>query len=82
MADAATDNPLLTLSYQTDLASSSYTTLGTLAETTSWQSKPLRLDVRSEGMAFKIAQTNASSDTRFYSLEAEQMPMEQSRRPR
>lgn len=82
MSDAASDNPTLTVSYNLDLAGTSYTSIGTLAETTTWECEPLSLDQSSEGFQIKVAQTNASADTRFYSLEVEQEPMEQSRRER
>ena len=83
MADAASDNPALTVSYTTDLAGSSYTALSpTLAETSTWECEPLELNQRSEGFQIKVAQSNASADTRFYALEVEQEPMEQSRRER
>lgn len=83
MTDAASDNPTLAVTANIDLAASSYPiSVGTLAETTTWECEPLTLDQRSEGFAVKVQQSNASADTRFYSLEIEQMPMEQSRRER
>jgi hypothetical protein len=70
--DAASDNPTLTVSYLTDPATTNYTTLSpTLPETTKRERK--RLNIGSplvEAMAFKIAQTNASSDTRLSSIAA------------
>jgi hypothetical protein len=80
--DAASDNPALTVSYLTSPEATSYTALSpTLPETT------VRTRVRraigttpSYGIALKIAQSNASSDTRGYSLEADVRPLEGSRR--
>lgn len=80
--DAASDNPALTVSYLTDPASSSYTALSpTLPETTGRDRKRRALgSVPAYGYAFKIAQANASSDTRLYALEADVGLHEASRR--
>lgn len=71
--DAATDNPIQTVSIiPDDPASTSYTALTpTLPETTARARKRVPVGKQSYGIAFKIAQSNASSDTRLYSLEAE-----------
>jgi hypothetical protein len=82
MADAASDNPTLTVSYTEDLAVGAYTSLGTLAETANWKAEPLRMDTRSEGFALRITQSNASAYTKLFAFESEQMPMEMSRRER
>lgn len=80
MTDAATDNPALTVSIAEDLATGSYTALtDTLAETTLREREELDVRVASEGIAVKIAQTNASAVTQLYSLEAETMTSEPSR---
>lgn len=80
MADAATDNPTLTVSRATDLAAGSYTALSTtLAENTVHARKRLPLRVASEGVALRIAQTNASSQTLLYAVEAEPLTGEPSR---
>lgn len=86
MRDAATDDPTLTLSYVTTPESSSYTSITpTVAESTAWN----RVG-RSFGpsgarggkiiplLGLKVAQTNASSDTRLYLLEGEYETIEQS----
>jgi hypothetical protein len=82
MSDASSDNPILTVSYTEDLAQGAYTSLGTLAETDVWKAVPLRINMRSEGFALRVAQSNASSSTKLFSFEVEQMPMEMSRRER
>jgi hypothetical protein len=80
ISDAASDNPTLTLSYQTDLVSSSYTALSTtLAENTAHERERVPLRVKSEGVQLKIHQTNASAETRLYGLEADVMAQEPSR---
>jgi len=80
LADAATDNPVLTVSRSTDLAVGAYTALSsTLAENTVHARKKLPLRVASEGVALKIAQTNASAQTLLYSVEAEPLTSEPSR---
>lgn len=83
MTDAASDNPTISVGYQKDVASSSYTTLSeTLPETSRYLSAPVALGLRSEGLGFKFSQTNASADTRIYVVESELQPMEPSRRYR
>jgi hypothetical protein len=69
--DAGTDNPLQTISYIDSPEETSYTALDTIPETTEITRvhRPLNKTVR--GMAFKVAQTNPSSDTRHYGLEVE-----------
>jgi hypothetical protein len=78
--DAATDNPTLIVSYLTSPESSSYTALSpTLTETTEITKTALDVNDDGYGFAFKIAQTNASSDTRLYALAADLHPREGSR---
>ncbi|MBI3936418.1 MAG: hypothetical protein HY323_05530 [Betaproteobacteria bacterium] len=78
--DAATDNPTLTASYLTSPEATSYTALSpTFAETTARTRKRVALPKAAYGVALKVAQTNASSDTRIYALEAEISPSEASR---
>jgi hypothetical protein len=79
--DAGTDNPTQTVSYLTDPAGTSYTALSpAFTETTSRDRKRRQISgPQSHGMAFKIAQTNASSDSRIYALEAEVEAKEGSR---
>jgi hypothetical protein len=71
LTDAATDNPTLAVSYLTDPSSSTYTSLATLTENTAigWDKIPVRFAAR--GMAFKLAQTNASGDTRINAILAD-----------
>lgn len=86
LRDAATDNPVLTASYITEPEGSSYTTVKdfngasrTLPETTRFTRD--RRDIRkmAEGIAFKVAQTNASATTKLYELELDARPVEKSR---
>lgn len=78
LRDAATDNPTLTLSYLTSPEATSYTAVSdfggsgyTLSETTAFTR--IRRNVRKSayGVAAKLAQSNASADTRIYRLEAD-----------
>jgi hypothetical protein len=73
--DAASDNPTLTISYITSPESTSYTAVTgldgnayPLPETTAYTTATRRIFKSSRGIGFKIAQTNASSDTRGYEL--------------
>lgn len=78
--DAASDNPTLALSYVTSPEATSYTSIsGSFAETTAQTRarKPLRFSA--EGIALKLAQSNASSDTRIYSFSIDLHAREQSR---
>lgn len=76
--DAASDNPVLTVSYITSPESTSYTNVTDysgssypLAETTEMTRVKRRLHFAALGVGFKIAQTNSSSFTRIYRLELE-----------
>lgn len=78
--DAASDNPTLTVSYVESPESTSYTALGTsFAETTAQTPRRFTLGQSNHGMAFKVTQANASSDTRFVRLRAEVHEREGSR---
>jgi hypothetical protein len=78
--DAASDNPVLTVSYITSPEQTSYTALTpTLAETTGYTRAAVQLDTPLNGIGVKITQTNPSSDTRIYALEADIQPRERSR---
>lgn len=78
--DAATDNPTLTVSYIDSPEETSYTALTpTLSETTGFTRKRIPIRKSAHGLAFKIAQINASSDTRGYTLEADVHSRELSR---
>jgi hypothetical protein len=79
MRDAASDNPILTVSYIQN-PEDSYTALSTtLAESTDMNRARLPLDFRSFGVAFKVAQTNASSTSRFYAVELDSHTTESSK---
>jgi hypothetical protein len=69
---ATADNPYLTVSYIDSPEETTYTALApTLTVTTAITRKHLPLNKSARGIAFKVAQTAASSDTRFYGLELE-----------
>lgn len=87
VTDAASDNPVLTLSYQPDVASASYTTIGTtITETSGTETRKIPISatslggVRAEGLSLKIAQTNASADTRINHILADVLAQEPSKR--
>lgn len=69
--DSASDNPTLTVSYITSPEATSYTSLTDSRETTAKTRKRNRMGFASDGVAFKLAQSNASSDTYLYRLEAD-----------
>ena len=78
--DAASDNPVQTISYITSPEATSYTAISTtLAESTARTRNRLPLRFNAEGIGLKVAQTNASSDTRIYSIEADVHVREPSR---
>lgn len=79
--DAATDNPILTVSYVTSPEATAYTDLGTtLAETSAYKRSRIPVNLAVGGIGFKVTQTNASSDTYLYGLELEGHSQEKSRR--
>jgi hypothetical protein len=80
--DAASDNPAQTVSYLTSPEATSYTALSpTLTETTAMTRVRRSLGAApTNGIAFKLAQSNASSDTRLYAIEADVHGQEGSRR--
>lgn len=70
LRDPGSANPTLTVSYILSPELTSYTALSpTLAETTAIGRKVLPINKTGRGVAFKIAQSGASSDTRFYSVD-------------
>jgi len=87
LRDAASDDPTLTVSYVTNPESTSYATLArTLAETSDFTRAGRSFGVSGErggkralSLGVKVAQTGNSSDTRIYTLEAEQEANEGSR---
>jgi hypothetical protein len=77
--DAASDNPVITVSY-TKTPQGSYTALGTtLAETADYFRARIPLRFPADGIAFKFAQSNASTDTRLYALQTDVHSREPSR---
>lgn len=72
MTDAASDNPTFTVSYATDLESSSYTALGsTLSENSAVSRVRIPFGVGSEGVSLKITRVNASARFELYALESD-----------
>lgn len=79
LRDAATDNPVYAVSYATT-PEGAYTGISaTLPETTAMTRKPLDVNRAGLGVAFKIEQSNASSDSRLWDLELEGHEREASR---
>ncbi|MCR4340514.1 MAG: hypothetical protein NUW01_11605, partial [Gemmatimonadaceae bacterium] len=79
LADYATDNPTVALSYVKTPEATSYTAItGSLAENTAEDRKSKSLGFASDGVAFKLARENAG-DWRLSSIEADVHPREQSR---
>lgn len=75
--DAASDNPVQQLSYAKSPELTSYTNAGTaMPESTQMKRDHRSLGFASEGVSFRIQQTNASSDTRIYAIEADVVPRE------
>lgn len=87
MRDAASDNPTLTLAYTTTPESTSYTNVtqfdGTtafvLAETSAYERAKRKFSLPAHGLGLKLTQTNASSLTRIWGIEAELWGQEPSR---
>lgn len=79
LRDAASDNPTLAVGYSTTPEDTSYTSVGTLFETSEFTRKRMPLRFSGQGMALQIAQTGNSSATRIYDLEADAHAREQSR---
>ena len=70
MSDAASDAPTLQLSYLLSPEDTSYTALDpTMAVTTDITRAHFPINLSGYGIAFKIAQTGPSADTRVYTLE-------------
>lgn len=80
LRDAAADIPTITISYATDPGATSYTALArTLPATTKYTRSRRDLGFNANGLMLKVAQTNASSDTRMSGFEAEYSAREASR---
>lgn len=78
--DAASDNPTLAISYVESPEQTSYTAVsGTFGESTAQLPARKTLGQSNYGMAFKVVQANASSDTRLVRLRAEVHEREGSR---
>ena len=75
---AATDNPTMAVSYIKN-PEDAYTSLATITETTNKSRQKIPLRVSSDAVGLKLVQSNASSDTRIYALEAEVSRREGSR---
>lgn len=70
--DAGSDDPTQTISYIDSPEETSYTALSpTIAETSEVTRVHRSINKSVRGIAFKVAQTNPSSDTRHYGLEVE-----------
>lgn len=78
VSDYASDNPTLTVQAVWTPESTSYATLGTVSEGTTYGRHRFDMNKRAPGVGFKVTRTNAG-DTRIYSLEAEMYPLERSR---
>lgn len=76
LRDSGSDNPTLTVSYIDSPEETSYTAAdgGTLPETSAIEREHRFVNQPVRGIAFKVAQSNPSSDTRFYELAAEFQP--------
>jgi hypothetical protein len=78
--DPGSANPVLTVSYIDSPEETSYTALSpTLAETLELTKDHLALNLPARGIAFKVAQSNGSSDTRIYGLGVHAIPREGNR---
>lgn len=74
LRDAATDNPQLQFAYVTTPEATSYTTVGTVPETTTQARVRLGFGGPYRGIGLKITQTQPSSETKLYMTEAEYAP--------
>jgi hypothetical protein len=79
LTDFGSSNPTIAVSYITSPEATSYTSLGSLVETTSYDRKRLQLGGRYYGLGFKLARVNAG-DFLGYDLSAEVNYMEESKR--
>lgn len=79
LTDAATDNPTLQVSYNTDPVATSYSNTGSFVETSAYTRQRMDVKPRSEGVQFKLVQTAASANTYLHALEAEVHTLEGSK---
>lgn len=79
LRDAASDNPTLAVGYSTTPEDTSYTSVGTLSETSEFTRQRMPLRFSGQGLALQITQTGNSSATRIYDLEADAHAREPSR---
>lgn len=78
--DPGSSNPYLTLSYIDSPEETSYTALTpTFTETTAISKVHFPLNLPAYGLGFKVAQSNASSDTRLYGFDIHAQGRESSR---
>ena len=79
LTDFASDNPTIAVSYITTPEETSYTSLGTLTETTTYSRQRLQIGGRMPGVAFKFTRANAG-DLLGYDIGAEVHFLEESKR--
>lgn len=79
ITDHATDNPTVTVAGVFTPEETSYTTLGTLSENTTYERDPVDVNRRTYGLALKYTGTNAG-DRLLYDVTASAQPLEQERR--
>lgn len=79
LRDAASDNPTLAVSYVQTPESTAYTTAATLAETTARSRQRVTVNRVGQGIGLKLAQANASSDSRLWQIDVEGYGLEQNR---
>jgi hypothetical protein len=78
--DASSDDPYLTVSYIDSPEETSYSALSpTCSESTELSRQHMPLNFPSRGVAFKVAQTGPSSDTRLYGVSVHAYPREGNR---
>lgn len=78
MTDAATDNPTLAVSEQTDPESASYSSVASFSES-AYTRQRMDLAERTMGVQLKVAQANASANTFLHAIGAETRPLEESK---
>ena len=79
ITDYATDNPTVAVSVIKTPEETSYTSVGTLSETTTYDRKRLQIGGRAKGVAFKFARANAG-DFLLHDISAEVGQQEESKR--
>ena len=79
LRDAASDDPTLAVSYVQTPESTAYTTAATLAETQARSRQRVTVNRVGQGIGLKLAQANASSDSRLWQIDVEGYGLEQNR---